>query len=129
VDVKETQEEPFKCRIKKCHYFNNKLACPFNELGCMFAHELSEMCKFNKKCKAYLCPNQRSKEKLDIEEVNEVEMYDTENDGQSEDDQVGCTLCCCTFLDQEELKYHMQDSHKKQQQFMYRQTFQFLICY
>ena len=35
--------------INMCHYFNNNLACPFEEIGCMFAHEVSEICKFGQK--------------------------------------------------------------------------------
>ena len=35
---------------KKCHYFNNRKKCPFEEFGCMFSHELSEMCTFDRIC-------------------------------------------------------------------------------
>ena len=102
--------------IKKCHYFNNNIACPFDELGCMFAHELSLMCKFDQKCTANLCQNRHSNidnHKKDIQniedEVNEVE--ENENDDTSDEDQVGCHVCCCTFLDQAELDYHLKVDH------------------
>ena len=39
-----------KTSIQKCHYFNNNLTCPFEEMGCMFVHEVSDMCKFDQKC-------------------------------------------------------------------------------
>ena len=41
--------------IKKCHYYNNNLICPFNEMGCMFLHEDSVMCKFDEQCTKNLC--------------------------------------------------------------------------
>ena len=30
---------------KKRHYYNNGKNCPYDEIGCMFAHEQSDMCK------------------------------------------------------------------------------------
>ena len=41
--------------MKKCHYFNNGNKCPFEELGCMFAHEVSDNCTFGRTCKNKLC--------------------------------------------------------------------------
>ena len=38
-----------------CHYFNNKKNCPFEELGCMFQHAESAICKFQKQCGKKLC--------------------------------------------------------------------------
>ena len=35
---------------KQCHYFNNKKNCPFENLGCMFAHVYSGPCKYGTKC-------------------------------------------------------------------------------
>ena len=40
---------------KFCHYFNNDKKCPFSYIGCMFKHEDSVMCKYNKKCNRMLC--------------------------------------------------------------------------
>ena len=47
--------------IKGCHYFNNKKTCPFESLGCMFAHKLMGECKFNKTCCNELCSFQHKK--------------------------------------------------------------------
>ena len=41
--------------VKKCHYFNNNLVCPFEEMGCMFLHEDSVICKFGEQCSRNLC--------------------------------------------------------------------------
>ena len=54
----ETTTERLKCdniSIPKCHYFNNNLTCPIEEMGCMFAHKMSDMCKFDKTCTGNLC--------------------------------------------------------------------------
>ena len=40
---------------KKCHYYNNNLMCPFEEMGCMFIHEESSLCRFDGKCTKRLC--------------------------------------------------------------------------
>ena len=45
--------------IKKCHYFNNKKSCPFEEIGCMFEHILSETCTYGKSCSNKLCSYSR----------------------------------------------------------------------
>ena len=47
--------------IKGCHYFNNGKICPFESLGCMFAHRLMGNCKFNIKCTKNLCSFQHGK--------------------------------------------------------------------
>ena len=46
--------------LKCCHYFNNNKECPFEALGCMFAHEPSDMCRYNKSCQNKLCSYQHS---------------------------------------------------------------------
>ena len=48
--------------IKGCHYFNNGKTCPFESLGCMFAHKLMGICKFEKGCKNKLCSFQHKTE-------------------------------------------------------------------
>ena len=44
--------------LKHCHYYNNRKDCPFEDIGCKFAHKFSEECKFSSKCREYLCPFQ-----------------------------------------------------------------------
>ena len=46
--------------VKKCHYFNNNKACPYEEVGCMFAHIKADTCKFGKSCSNNLCSYQHS---------------------------------------------------------------------
>ena len=40
---------------KFCHYYNNEKNCPYEEVGCKFQHEQSEMCNSGRMCKSYLC--------------------------------------------------------------------------
>ena len=41
--------------LRKCHYYNNGLDCPFVRDGCKFAHETAEKCKFSDMCKKTKC--------------------------------------------------------------------------
>ena len=41
--------------IRKCHYFNNGLECPYVNSGCKFQHEISKVCKFRQSCKRTMC--------------------------------------------------------------------------
>ena len=36
--------------IRFCHYYNNDKVCPFADIGCMFKHENSELCRYQAKC-------------------------------------------------------------------------------
>jgi hypothetical protein len=46
--------------IKFCHYFNNSKLCPFEEIGCMFLHAKSQLCRFKQSCKNDLCQFQHA---------------------------------------------------------------------
>ena len=48
-------------RVRKCHYFNNLKNCPFEAIGCMFDHSLSEKCIYGNKCTIKLCAFQHEK--------------------------------------------------------------------
>ena len=74
--------------ITKCHYFNNNLTCPFEEMGCMFAHKMSDMCKFDIKCTRNLCsfgntnsieeePNDKESDDCSQSEENDVESWES----------------------------------------------------
>ena len=66
---------------KKCHYFNNAKPCPYEEVGCMFLHELSEACYHANSCRNKMCSYQHKiveknlvevKKKTDTEKKSEV---------------------------------------------------------
>ena len=44
--------------LKNCHYYNNRKDCPFEEVGCKFAHSFSEKCRLSSNCRRHLCPLQ-----------------------------------------------------------------------
>ena len=55
---------------KRCHHFNNKKVCPFEDLGCMFDHVLSGMCKYGKVGSNKLCQFQNEIGQKGVEEIN-----------------------------------------------------------
>ena len=42
-------------QIRKCHFFNNGLTCPFQKDGCKFAHVISNNCRFGNSCQRTKC--------------------------------------------------------------------------
>ena len=74
-------------KTQLCQYFENSKDCPFEKIGCKFLHKTAYE---NKTCEVI------------EEETNEDETVS---------DLVGCKLCACTFLDQDELDYHMNSGH------------------
>ena len=73
----------------------------------MFQHEKSGMCS-RQSCTKNLCEF----EHIETETDDMIEtLDDTEQDNKTNDEQVGCILCECTFLDYAELSYHMTSSH------------------
>ena len=47
--------ESHSVKTKYCHYFNNNLPCPYENIGCKFKHEVSPQCKFESLCNSNLC--------------------------------------------------------------------------
>ena len=71
--------------MKKCHYFNNGKVCPFEDIGCMFAHVISGDCKFGNACRNKLCSfrhtfeNERNLDKLKeaFEKLSDDEQHES----------------------------------------------------
>ena len=76
--------------IKGCHYFNNNKKCPYESLGCMFSHQFSGLCKYEKLCKNELCSFQ-----------HEIES----------DDKFCCQECEDKFPNEETLTKHVENKH------------------
>ena len=95
--------------LKKCHYFNNNSACPFEDLGCMFSHELSGACKFDRKCSTKLCSYQHSKATETNFEVNEI--ADVQDSAEEDIDDNKCHLCQKNFESIDDLTQHMGNDH------------------
>ena len=64
-------------RLPKCHYFNNMKICPFESIGCMFDHSLSDLCKYGKNCNKKLCSFQH-KEIFECKECKFIGNTETE---------------------------------------------------
>ena len=92
---------------KKCHYFNNKKVCPYEEIGCMFDHSLSEICIFGKSCLNKLCPFQHNRKDLGIEvvEADEKELKD-KFDNLTDDEQYESKMVLCDKLCKASHGYH-----------------------
>jgi ribosomal protein L33 len=46
---------------KYCHFFNNKVSCPYDDVGCKFNHEESSLCRLDYNCRFKLCQFRHSK--------------------------------------------------------------------
>ena len=44
-----------KLQQRTCHFFNNDKPCPFERVGCKFAHEEAIRCKFGERCNKTMC--------------------------------------------------------------------------
>ena len=47
--------------ISYCHYFNNRKVCPFETVGCMLPHKLSNECRYGTTCRNKLCSFQHGR--------------------------------------------------------------------
>ena len=74
--------------LKGCHYFNNNKKCPYESIGCMFSHQFSGLCKYEKLCKNELCSFQ-----------HEIES----------EDEFSCQKCDDKFPNEEILTKHVED--------------------
>ena len=73
----------------------------------MYKHEKSGLCS-KQSCSNKLCEF----EHIGMKTNEMIETLDnTEEDNQTDDEPVRCILCECTFLDYEELSFHMKSSH------------------
>ena len=90
-----------KLSVQKVHYFNNNLTCPFEEMGCMFVHEVSDMCKFDQKCTKNLCYYRHTS--LEVEPVDENGDADNES---GENEVEACDFCGEMFDEIEDLIDH-----------------------
>ena len=59
-----------------CQYFKNQKSCPYEELGCMFQHEDSPICRFQEQCLKELCQykHKDNNEKNEKDVIAETEM-------------------------------------------------------
>ena len=63
-----------------CHYFNNNKRCPFEKLGCMFKHNESELCKYDKFCSKSLCSFKHSEVTKNRDTQESIEKDENEKE-------------------------------------------------
>ena len=98
--------------LKKCHYFNNNIACPFEDLGCMFSHELSGACRFDRKCPTKLCSYQHTKSsEHNFDVIETVDVVQGEDEAEEDMDDNKCHLCNKTFESIDDITQHMESDH------------------
>ena len=109
----------YSFEIKGCHYFNNDKECPYENIGCMFSHQLAGICKYAKSCKNSLCSFQHKSEsevefacqQCEIKFPNEETMTEHvvtqhENENNDVDECYPCDTCDNVYTDIEELIDH-----------------------
>ena len=74
-------------KIQYCHFFNNALPCPYEEIGCMFRHAEAPSCRYQTCCTRKLCPY---KHKTEESEYDEKSIIDEESDNEEEIDFEKC---------------------------------------
>ena len=97
---------------KKCHYFNNGKICPYEDIGCMFAHETSDMCRFGQVCANKLCSykhemtERRKETHLKETEITETCIKETMYE---------CQNCDKVLKSHEHLISHVENLHVQQE--------------
>lgn len=103
-----------------CHYFNNKKPCPFEEIGCMFTHEKSKLCRNDIACERILCQFRHKnfnhvKDKNPDSTIGNKEHFEKENGNKvtnSKNGEFNCDQCTKIFKNKNDLKEHKQADHK-----------------
>ena len=55
MEIRKTSKMHGQDKIRKCHYYNNKKVCPFQNFGCKFLHEKAGVCRFKENCGKEMC--------------------------------------------------------------------------
>ena len=108
-------------QTKPCKYYSRNMPCPFDIIGCKFKHG-SEHTESSKSPETSVEHTEHLDEMNTNDDVNptieeapsrdrNIENQDESQNDENDDDQIKCPLCECTFLDQEEVSYHMKADH------------------
>ena len=108
-------------QTKPCKYNSRKMPCPFDIIGCKFKHEsnLTESSMSPETNVEIIEDHDEMNVNYDVdltfEEANpndvNIENLEEGRNDEIQDDQIKCPLCEYTFLDQEEVSYHMKADH------------------
>ena len=64
---------------KCCHYYNNGILCPYDDIGCKFKHKDSDECKYDKYCNFKLCQYKHTTKADNLDDTNDEWDEDEEN--------------------------------------------------
>ena len=87
-----------------CHFFNNEKICPF-EQDCIFLHEHSTQCIYEKLCERNNCMYKHSSNEKHDSEKHDDKQYE------NEDMKVTCENCDFVAADDLSLEVHYQREH------------------
>ena len=98
--------------VKFCHYFNNGKKCPYEDIGCMFNHKVSDNCRYNQFCRNRLCQfrhdNEQNKHSEDENDLDKESNNDSDCEAESESEAIECDLCGSLFEKEYELTEHQE---------------------
>ena len=107
--LKKHQETHKNKSVKKCHYFNNNKQCPFENIGCMFAHSMADTCRYDTNCTNKLCSFQHKKDEAKGTIDNKEDDVDSEDENLMN---MECGMCERIFYDENELEEHISIIHE-----------------
>ena len=113
------QEMHKNSSIKFCHYFNNKQECPFQELGCMFKHEMAPNCRYDIACNRQKCQFQHKKSEIKNNQMpiecphcnEEINSNDEMTKHIENNHCLECGKCADVFLSENTLELHIKTNH------------------
>ena len=98
--------------VKFCHYFNNGKKCPYEDIGCMFNHKVSDTCRYNQFYRNRLCQfrhdNEQNKHSEDENDLDKESNNDSDCEAESESEAIECDLCGSLFEKEYELTEHQE---------------------
>ena len=105
-------------QTKPCKYYSRNLPCPFDIIGCKFKHASKDTESSKSPDTSVEDPENLDEGKTNENVSEEAPYRNMENENPDESrieeivgDQIKCPLCECTFIDQEEVSYHMKADH------------------
>ena len=109
--LKKHMEIHTDVNVKFCHFFNNCEECPYIDPGCMFKHESSPYCKFQKSCNRKLCQFRHRKSEED--KLQSLKSPHCKKDSPKASSNLTCPKCNKRFILNEQLELHLTSDHSK----------------
>ena len=87
--------------------------CPYEEIGCMFMHEVSEQCKFKELCINKLCPFKHNFRTESTDKTREIpeNVNDLNMSNHTKPVRISCKVCFRWMKGEQDLENHMVKEH------------------